>query len=112
MRSPIPFALLLGAALVLPRTSRAAGDVVDTAESPNPWLDRLASHGYSGAVLAIEDDEVVVEQAFGYADVAAGRRMTTNSVFDVGSITKQFTAAAILALVADGKLAVTDKLSK
>ncbi len=76
------------------------------------WLERLEGRGFSGAVLAIDDGEVLIDRAFGLSDVEAKVKMSVDSVFDIGSITKQFTAAAILALDQDGKLAVTDLLSK
>jgi CubicO group peptidase (beta-lactamase class C family) len=72
----------------------------------------LESLGYSGGLAVVEEGELLLERGFGLADVATGAKVTTDTVFDCGSITKQFTAAAILALEAAGKLAVDDPISE
>lgn len=103
----------ISAAFVFCVTSSApaAGAGLET-HAAETWLERLAGRGFSGAVLAIDDDEVVVERAFGLADGESGTRMTTDTVFDVGSITKQFTAAAVMLLEQQGRLDVGDTLSQ
>ncbi len=106
--------LVVAAGLFSPLAARAVA-AAPAAGAPSPaetWLERLAGRGFSGAVLAIDDGEVVIDRAFGLADVEAHKPMPLDSIFDVGSITKQFTAAAILALDQDKKLAVSDLLSK
>jgi CubicO group peptidase (beta-lactamase class C family) len=64
------------------------------------------------AVLVARDGKVLLCQGFGMADLAHDVRVTPNTKFRIGSITKQFAAAAILKLQEDGKLKVSDKLSK
>lgn len=54
---------------------------------------------------------VVWHGAYGLADVDAGTPITESTVFDIGSVTKQFTATLILLLAADGKLALDDNVS-
>jgi CubicO group peptidase (beta-lactamase class C family) len=54
----------------------------------------------------------VYEGAQGLADIAANRPITADTVFRMGSITKQFSAAIMLQLAAEGKLSLDDKLSK
>lgn len=66
--------------------------------------------GCSGAV-GIEG-RVVWRGVRGLADVATHRPITPDTVFDAGSVTKQFTAAAILLLAQDGRLAITDPVGK
>src|SRR4051812_11639457 len=66
----------------------------------------------SGYVLVAQHDQVLYGQGFGLADRAKQRVPTADTSFRVGSVTKQFTAAAILRLEQDGKLAVEDKVSK
>jgi D-alanyl-D-alanine carboxypeptidase len=66
----------------------------------------------SGYVLVAQHDQVLYGQGFGLADRATSRVPTADTSFRVGSVTKQFTAAAILRLEQDGKLAVEDKVSK
>lgn len=76
------------------------------------YLERLAGVGYAGCVGITIDGKEVLVAGFGAADAEAGRAMTPNAVFTVGSITKQFTAAAIMALEADGKLKVEDPITR
>jgi CubicO group peptidase (beta-lactamase class C family) len=47
----------------------------------------------------------------GLADVAAGTRITPRTIFDAGSIAKQFTAAAVLLLAQENRLNLTDTLA-
>lgn len=48
----------------------------------------------------------------GLADTASGKRITPDTMFDVGSVSKQFTAAAVLLLADAGKLTLSDPLSR
>ena len=62
------------------------------------WItNAMAADQVAGLSIALLDDQDVVwAQGFGYADVAAGKRVTTNSVFHIGSVSKTFTAAAAM----------------
>lgn len=62
--------------------------------------------------LAAMDGEIVYQGAFGFADIGNGVRATPETKFRIGSVTKQFTAAAILKLMEEGQLALDDPLSK
>jgi CubicO group peptidase (beta-lactamase class C family) len=64
------------------------------------------------AVLVAEDGKVLLEKGYGLADIEHKTSVTPETKFRIGSITKQFTAAAILKLQEEGKLSVTDKLYK
>jgi CubicO group peptidase (beta-lactamase class C family) len=63
-------------------------------------------------VAAAKDGRTVIERAYGLADVEGKVRLTANSVFDIGSVQKQFIAAAVLQLVEDGRVALTDDIGK
>ena len=73
-------------------------------------FDDLAESGFCGAVLVVRGDDVLLDAAAGLADRAHGVVNRTDTVFDVGSITKQFTATAILQLVQAKKLSIDDTL--
>ena len=78
------------------------------------YLDRLEESGFSGAVLVAQNDEneeVVFTDGYGLADRKNKIPITPTTVFDIGSLSKQFTAAAILHLEEQGKLQVTDTLT-
>lgn len=92
------------------------------AASPQPFdaksvltkmLDSASPDDAPGiAILVAKDGNVVYRHGFGMADLANDVAITPNTKFRIGSITKQFAAAAILKLQEEGKLSVTDKLSK
>ncbi|WP_240473073.1 serine hydrolase domain-containing protein [Arsukibacterium perlucidum] len=76
------------------------------------WQQQAVADGFDGQVLVMMADEILLLQAFGTADYEAGRAFTTDTVFDIGSLTKQFTAAAILKLQEQGKLKLSDTLGQ
>jgi len=93
-----------------PRIVAVAGDPVGA--ELDRYMARLAAYGYSGSVLVARGGRVLLHQGYGLADRARRRPYTAETLFDVASISKQFTAAAILALEMAGKLAVEDPLGK
>lgn len=64
------------------------------------------------AILVVDDGVVVFRRAYGMADLELEVELEPDMVFRLGSITKQFTAAAILLLAEDGKLALDDPLTR
>jgi CubicO group peptidase (beta-lactamase class C family) len=64
------------------------------------------------AIGVVQDGLLVYARGFGFADLRQHRRATPETQFYAGSIAKQFTAAAILLLVQDKKLALSDKVTK
>jgi CubicO group peptidase (beta-lactamase class C family) len=65
-----------------------------------------------GAVLVARRGEVLYERAFGMAEVELGVPLTTSSIFQIGSLTKQFTAIAVLQLVEKGALSLEDSITR
>ncbi len=57
-------------------------------------------------------DTVLCVKGFGLANVQLNVPASADTVYRIGSVTKQFTAAAILVLVEDGKIALDDPLTK
>src|SRR5258705_3494688 len=83
------------------------------AESLEMYMKALEDlKGFSGAVLVIKQDKVLLKKGYGLADLEWNVANTHDTKFRIGSITKQFTAACILQLVEAGKLSADDKLSK
>jgi CubicO group peptidase (beta-lactamase class C family) len=64
------------------------------------------------AVAVSQNGKITVNRAYGSADIESGVPLSTDSVFDVASVRKQFVAAAVLMLVEDGKLSLTDDIRK
>ncbi len=67
---------------------------------------------FSGSALIVEKNNVILNKGYGYKDVLAKTRNDANTIYQLGSITKQFTAAIILKLEEQKKLKIKDRLSK
>src|SRR5437868_6141153 len=106
----VPGAVALTFGLAWPLSA----DVVhgDRGVAIDRYLTCLSEFGISGALYVAKDGEVLVEKGYGLADRASGARVSAASPFLLGSLSKQFTAAAILALEADGKLAIADSVGR
>jgi len=76
------------------------------------YLTRCTAYGFSGTVLIDSGGEVILLKGYGLAEREPRRVNGPDTIFDIGSLTKQFTATAILRLEQDGKLATADPLSK
>lgn len=76
------------------------------------FLDGASAHGFSGAVLAGHGGKVVLALGVGFADLEDRQPVTADTLFEVASITKQFSAAAILCLVQDGRLQLDDPIAR
>ena len=80
--------------------------------SVEKFLDDTLPDGTSGTVVAARDGSVAHCRGFGLADRDAKVAARCDTVYDTMSMTKQFTAAAILKLEMMGKLRVSDPISK
>ncbi|MFN1216519.1 serine hydrolase domain-containing protein [Chryseobacterium kwangjuense] len=89
-----------------------------TAQTYEKKIDSLILTGFGntnepgGAFLATKKGKVIYRKAFGKANLELDVNMTPDNVFQIGSMTKQFTAVAILMLEQQGKLNVNDPVSK
>ena len=68
--------------------------------------------GFMGVIALQRDHHLVYESGYGYANAALKTAFTPNTRFPIGSLSKQFTAAAILLLQQDGKLKTSDLLNR
>ncbi|WP_426039168.1 serine hydrolase [Brevundimonas sp. DC300-4] len=92
-----------------PLPARPPVEVVEALPQLTARLQREADAGrFMGAVLVARGDEILFRQAYGTADVATAAPLRVGSRFRLASISKQFTAAAILKLQDDGKLTIGD----
>ena len=83
-----------------------------TADFDKLVLETFPADGPAGSVRVVKNGKTIYEKALGYADLENKVAARTDHVFRIGSITKQFTAVAILQLAKDGKLALTDEITK
>ena len=75
-------------------------------------MRQIAAKGFSGALLIAKDGRIALASGYGLADRERKFAYSSETVFDIGSLTKQFTGAAILKLEMQGKLRADDKISK
>lgn len=67
-------------------------------------------NGFTGNVLVAQKGQTIYQKTFGFANYATRTPLDLNSVFELGSVTKQFAALSILLLKDQGKLALSDTL--
>jgi CubicO group peptidase (beta-lactamase class C family) len=77
------------------------------------WLDRLhAEDGFNGTVLLACDSAVALKRHYGFADFERGIPLSAKSSFSLASVSKPFTALAVMLQAHAGKLALDDPLAK
>jgi CubicO group peptidase (beta-lactamase class C family) len=67
---------------------------------------------FNGNVLVARDGEVIYKKSFGYANFYTGEMLNDSSMFDLASLSKAFTAMAIMMLKEQGKLSYEDDVTK
>jgi N-acyl-D-amino-acid deacylase len=111
MRRMHRVALVTSLALFLSVSGRVDGrqaDPIDTIVR-----DEMAAQRIPGmAVAVIRRGEIVKAQGYGLANVEHNVAVTAQTIFQSGSLGKQFTAAAVMLQVEDGRLALTDPIGK
>ena len=76
-------------------------------------LERWGGSGaFTGGVLVARGDQILFRQVYGYADRSLGKPLQLNSRFRLASVSKQFTAAAVLHLQDKGVLSVDDPVCR
>ena len=75
-------------------------------------MSSLQHAGFSGVLLVAKEGNIAIAKGYGLANRAKAIPFTSQTVFDIGSVTKQFTAAAIVKLEVQGKLSIDDRLTK
>jgi CubicO group peptidase (beta-lactamase class C family) len=106
----VALALLTGLALPLARQASPHPDAPRVEAVVSKHMQDPGAVGISVAVA--RGDELVYSKAHGFADLEFAVKADEGTMFRIGSVTKQFTAAAILVLAERGKLAVDDPLTR
>jgi CubicO group peptidase (beta-lactamase class C family) len=111
-------ALAVGLALALAAAAcRGGGEPGGPAAALPARADELFGRFTVGlspgcALAVIENGRVVLARGYGFADLSRRLRITPRTVFDVASVSKQFTAASVLLLAERGRLALDDDVRK
>ena len=105
----------LFAFIILFFTSQFGSTLASPEDNLNKKLDSYiltaVKEGFSGAVLVVKESKVILHNGYGLADREKNIPVKKDTVFDIGSITKRFTRAAILKLEEQGKLKRSDLLT-
>lgn len=111
MKSAVALATLAFASHALAAEPSARVDAADLDARVQAIADRAARYPITGMSIGVSLDGVpVLVRGYGTADLANGRPATAATVYEIGSITKQFTAAAILRLAQRGRLQLDDPI--
>lgn len=102
--------LMLGATLLLCTGYCLAGDLDELADAV--LAEHFSGEGPGAAVAVIEHGTVRANTAIGYADVDREIPIDANTLFDLASVSKHFTAAAVLVLAGDGELDVRQPVTR
>jgi CubicO group peptidase (beta-lactamase class C family) len=111
-------AILFASLLFLPPAfagspEKAGVDAARLAEIPRRMEQFVASNQIAGAVtLVARHGEIAALDAVGFSDLATQRKLRTDDLFWIASMTKPITAAAVLMLQDEGKLSVNDPVEK
>ena len=98
--------------LILAFSFSLAAQETPRAADADRYLKRMEAFGFSGALLVMHKGEVVLAGGYGMADRARNVAVTPDTLFDIGSIVKTFTATAIQQYVDSGKISLDDTLPK
>src|SRR5450631_3931216 len=90
----------------------AVSGQVTTAKLDSLLNLKTAQHAFNGTVLVAQNGKIILEKGYGFKNKKENLLNTANTLYQIGSITKQFTSAIILQLVATKKMTLLDKLSK
>ncbi len=102
-------AVLQAAGLLLIAAPAAAQDLAARVDS----IFRAVSPTAPGCVVGVaQHGRPVVSRAYGLADIESSVPITLDTRFDIGSVQKQFVAAAVLLLVEEGRLALSDNIRR
>jgi CubicO group peptidase (beta-lactamase class C family) len=69
-------------------------------------------HIPAASLAVVRNGRIVKAKGYGLANIEANFAATPKTAYEIGSMTKQFTAAAVMMLVEEGKIALDDKITK
>lgn len=103
--------MIFGLALAMTTGCRATTQAPLTEPANALWAGLISNQGPGAAVLVVKDGRAVFERGYGVTDLRTMRRIDGRTNFRLASVTKQFTAAAVMLLARDGKLHYDDVLT-
>lgn len=74
------------------------------------WSNQIVI--FNGNILILKNNKIIYNSSFGFTDATKTNKLTSDFRFNIGSITKEFSAVALMQLREQGKLQLNDKVSK
>ena len=111
-------ALLLAAALAVPATSASAQSATTLPSAMRARIDSIATQEMTArgapsiSLSVVKDGAIAYTNAYGLARLEPPTKAVASMRYSIGSVSKQFTATAILMLAEQGKLSLDDKVSR
>ena len=103
--------ILIATLLVCGACAVTGGDQrVDAEQTIDAIMQAYQGDVPGASVLVVRDGNSLIRRSYGLANLEEGTRATPVTNYRLASVTKQFTAAAILLLIEDGRLALDDRL--
>lgn len=106
--------LILAAAGLLSYINLADTLAGEAENQINSIVEQGMSKGHiPGLMLVIvEENEIVMKQGFGFSDLSRGKEVTSNTLFEIGSLTKSFTGLAIIKLKQEGQISLDQPITE
>ncbi len=92
---------------VLSSKQKKSAELID-----NYFQNLFDKRVFNGNVLIAQNGKVILQKSYGYTDIRTKEPLKLNSVFQLGSVSKQFTATAILQLYEKGELSLQDTIQR
>ncbi len=112
MKRAVPDSLRIASVLVAALSAFDAVPAAPDLAKVDAVFARWTSKTPGCAVGVAQDGKAVLEKAYGMADLEHDVPNAADTIFEAGSVSKQFTAAAVLLLARDGKLSLDDQARK
>lgn len=113
LRSGCLILMMLITAFAIQTMAQGPATNADLSTAINQELEKTFKPNEPGAaVIAVKNGQVVFRKGYGMANLELGVAIEPDMIFRIGSITKQFTAVSILMLMEQGKLSLSDEITK
>ncbi len=109
---PLAAAVIVFVGAATLATSSPAQSPTSRADALDQYLRACTRFGFAGSVLVVRGGETLLAKGYGVADPATERPNSPDTLFEIASATKQFTAAAILKLAEQERLTLDDRISQ
>jgi CubicO group peptidase (beta-lactamase class C family) len=102
--------LLFTTLFLLPCHAFAQTKETGKIDSLMKWSNQIGA--FNGNILVAKNNKIIYNASFGFTDVTKTKKLTTDYRFNIGSITKEYSAVALLQLQEQGKLKLDDHVSQ